>query len=148
MDKIFYWLQDRVEQGEFRVFWVQGKQKLADYFTKYHSAATHRQLRSIYIYIYIKSKSPTRVQDCIELLTKDKPSTRPYSNSKTTKPGDRTNPIINSQITSQPTTYCLLDKLTKALKDKLVNRRLVQTHKLFRTTELITPLLSSSQSTG
>ena len=24
MDKMFYWLQDRVEQGEFRVFWTPG----------------------------------------------------------------------------------------------------------------------------
>ena len=25
MDKIFYWVQDRVEQGEFGVFWAPGK---------------------------------------------------------------------------------------------------------------------------
>ena len=36
MDKRFYWLQDRVKQGEFRVFWAPGKYNLADYSTKYH----------------------------------------------------------------------------------------------------------------
>ena len=50
MDKRFYWLQDRVEQGEFNVFWAPGKHNLADYFTKYHSPATHRKLRPIYIH--------------------------------------------------------------------------------------------------
>ena len=52
MDKRFYWLQDRVKQGEFRVFWAPpGKDNLADYYTKYHSPATHRRLRPIYTYI-------------------------------------------------------------------------------------------------
>ena len=37
MGKRFYWLQDRVEQGKFRVFWAPGKYNLADYLTKYHS---------------------------------------------------------------------------------------------------------------
>ena len=50
MDKRFYWLQDRVEQGEFNVFWAPGKYNLADYFTKYHSPATHKKLRPIYIH--------------------------------------------------------------------------------------------------
>ena len=63
----------------------------------------------------------------IEILSKN--SAGPYSNSKTTKPGNRTNPITNSHTASQPT-YRLLDT---AFKDRLVNR-LVQTHKLFRTT--------------
>ena len=115
MGKRFYWLPDRVEQGEFRVFLAPGKHNLADYFQKYHSPTTYRQLRPIYT--YIKGRSLTSLQGCIELLTStDRPSARSHSNSKTTKPGNR------SVTTSQPTTYPLLDKLTKALKDKLVNR--------------------------
>ncbi|OEU11423.1 hypothetical protein FRACYDRAFT_245988 [Fragilariopsis cylindrus CCMP1102] len=55
MDKRFYWVQDRVEQGEYRVFWAPGKVNLADYYTKYHSPATHRKLRPIYTYIEEKS---------------------------------------------------------------------------------------------
>ena len=34
METRLYWLQDRVEQGEFRVFWAPEKYNLADYFTK------------------------------------------------------------------------------------------------------------------
>ena len=34
MDMRFYWFQDRVEQGQFRVFWAPGKINLADYQSK------------------------------------------------------------------------------------------------------------------
>ena len=76
MDKRFYWLQDRVEQGEFRVFWAPGKDKLANYYTKYHSPATHRRLRRTYT--YIEGKSPTTLQGCVEILTRaDRPKPLP-----------------------------------------------------------------------
>jgi hypothetical protein len=32
------------------VYWVQGYQKLADYFTKHHSPAHHKRMRAIYIH--------------------------------------------------------------------------------------------------
>ena len=51
MDKIFYWLQNRVEQGEFRVFLAPDKYNLALYYTKYDSPATQRRLRPICTYI-------------------------------------------------------------------------------------------------
>ena len=34
MDMRLYWLQDRVKQGQFRVFWAPGKINLADYQSK------------------------------------------------------------------------------------------------------------------
>ena len=34
MDMQFYWLQDRVDQGMFRVYWGPGKENLGDYYTK------------------------------------------------------------------------------------------------------------------
>ena len=114
MDKRFYWLQDRVEQGEFNVFWAPGKHNLADYFTKYHSPATHKKLRPIYT--YIEGKSPTTLQGCIELLTNaDRPSARPHSNSRTITPDKR------AVTTSQPNRLLnRLDSLSKALKQSLV----------------------------
>ena len=36
MDKWFYWLQDRIKQEEFRVFWAPGKFNLAYFFTIYY----------------------------------------------------------------------------------------------------------------
>ena len=115
MDKRFYWLQDRVEQGEFRVFWAPGKYNLADYFTKYHSPATHRKLRPIYT--YMKGKSPTSLQGCIEILTStDKPRQLPIH--KTSMQGNH-HSNVNA---SQPQSYRLLDKLTNALKSKIMTR--------------------------
>ena len=53
MDMRFYWLQDRVEQGQFRVYWSPGKYNLADYFSKLHSPSHyhHRKMRTIYFSI-------------------------------------------------------------------------------------------------
>jgi hypothetical protein len=33
MDMRFYWIKDRVKQGQFNVYWGPGYQNLADYFT-------------------------------------------------------------------------------------------------------------------
>jgi hypothetical protein len=33
----FYWIKDRVKQGQFKIYWGPGFQNLADYFTKHHS---------------------------------------------------------------------------------------------------------------
>jgi hypothetical protein len=50
MDMRFYWIKDRVKQGQFDVYWGPGYQKLADYFTKHHSLAHHKRMRDIYIH--------------------------------------------------------------------------------------------------
>jgi hypothetical protein len=50
MDMHFYWIKDRVEQGQYHVYWGPGKQNVADYFTKYHSPAHHKRMREIYIH--------------------------------------------------------------------------------------------------
>jgi hypothetical protein len=44
MDMRFYWVKDRVKQGQFHVYWVPGYQHLADYFTKHHLPAHHRRV--------------------------------------------------------------------------------------------------------
>jgi hypothetical protein len=50
MDMRFYWIKDRVKQGQFNVFWGPGFQNLADYFTKHHSPAHHKIMRDVYIH--------------------------------------------------------------------------------------------------
>jgi hypothetical protein len=50
MDIQFYWIKDRVRQGQFNVYWGPGYQNLADYFTKHHSLAHHKRMREIYIH--------------------------------------------------------------------------------------------------
>jgi hypothetical protein len=50
MDMRFYWIKDRVKQGQFNVYWGPCFQDLADYFTKHHSPAHHKRMRKIYIH--------------------------------------------------------------------------------------------------
>jgi hypothetical protein len=50
MDMRFYWIKDRVKQGQFNVYWGPGYQNLADYFTKHHSPVHHKRMRDIYIH--------------------------------------------------------------------------------------------------
>jgi hypothetical protein len=50
MDMRFYWIKDRVKQGQFNVYRGLGFQNLADYFTKHHSPAHHKIIRNVYIH--------------------------------------------------------------------------------------------------
>ena len=44
IDVRFYWLLDRVRQGQFRIFWDSGKHNLADFYTKHHPPAYHKTM--------------------------------------------------------------------------------------------------------
>jgi hypothetical protein len=46
----FYWVRDRVNQGQFRVHWRPGHQNLADYFTKHFLPKHHQEMRSTYLH--------------------------------------------------------------------------------------------------
>jgi hypothetical protein len=62
----FYWIQDRVELGEFFVYWSRGCDNDADYFTKHHSPSHHRRMRSRYLFEK-DSKSATSLQSgCVD----------------------------------------------------------------------------------
>eukprot|EP00957_Ditylum_brightwellii_P079593 6052608-Ditylum_brightwellii.AAC.1 len=39
----FYWVQDCVRQGQFRVYWESGRNNKADYFTKHHPPKHHKK---------------------------------------------------------------------------------------------------------
>ncbi len=45
MDMRFLWLRNRESQQQFRYFWRPGALNLADYWTKHHAAAHHRNMR-------------------------------------------------------------------------------------------------------
>jgi hypothetical protein len=49
MDMRFYWILDRVRQGQFIVYWRCGITNRADYFTKHHSDKHHHVTRPVYI---------------------------------------------------------------------------------------------------
>ena len=66
MDMRFYWLCNRVAQGQFEIYWEPGKNNLADYPTKHHSPAHHKRVRPIYL--YDPKTSPRDMQGCVKLL--------------------------------------------------------------------------------
>ena len=47
IDMRFYWVKDRIKQGQFNVYWKPGQQNLADYYTKHFPASHHRNMRPI-----------------------------------------------------------------------------------------------------
>jgi len=51
MDMRFYWIRDRIKQGQFTVLWRKGSLNLADYFTKHHSPKHHQLMRPRYLHI-------------------------------------------------------------------------------------------------
>ena len=50
IDMRFYWVQDRVNQKQFHVFWKPGKENLADYVTKHHTAKHHQEMRDKFLH--------------------------------------------------------------------------------------------------
>jgi hypothetical protein len=46
----YYWIRNRVRQGQFIVHWKRGANNYADYFSKHHAPAHHRRIRSRYLY--------------------------------------------------------------------------------------------------
>jgi hypothetical protein len=46
----FYWIHDRVHQGQFVICWKKGSHNCADYFMKHHSTAHHQAIHSAYLY--------------------------------------------------------------------------------------------------
>ena len=49
IDMRFYWIRDRVKQGQFIVHWKAGRDNLADYFTKHFPASHHRRMRPTHL---------------------------------------------------------------------------------------------------
>ena len=50
IDMRFYWVRDRVRDGQFIVYWKKGAQNHADYFTKHFAPSHHRKQRSTYLH--------------------------------------------------------------------------------------------------
>ena len=54
IDIRFYWIQDRVKQGQFYIYWQKGIENMADYFTNHYPARHHRHMREIFSPKFIK----------------------------------------------------------------------------------------------
>ena len=51
IDMRFYWIRDRVRQGQFVVYWRRGETNRADYFSKHHPPEHHRTMRGTYLHV-------------------------------------------------------------------------------------------------
>ena len=61
----YYWLMDRAQQKQFRIYWERGIKNLANYSSKHHLGAHHKQVRPIFLHT---KESPNSLQGCIKLL--------------------------------------------------------------------------------
>jgi hypothetical protein len=50
MDMRFYWVKDRISQGQYHVYWESGGENLADYFTTNHSSMYHQNMLMQYVH--------------------------------------------------------------------------------------------------
>ena len=66
MDMRFYWIQDRVRQGQFRVYWAPSESNKADYFTKHFTAPHHRRVRPTYLYTTTSHAAASILRGCVE----------------------------------------------------------------------------------
>jgi hypothetical protein len=62
MDMRYFWVRDRVRQGQFLIYWSRGHGNKADYFTKHHPASHHRAVRHIYLH---DPNNPSVVRGCV-----------------------------------------------------------------------------------
>ena len=59
IDMRFYWVKDRVKEGQFIIYWRKGAENEADYFTKHHSPSHHRKMRPRYLHVPEQGKPIT-----------------------------------------------------------------------------------------
>ena len=67
MDMRFYWTTDRINQGQFVVYWRPGPTNLGDYHSKHHPPAHHIKMRPTYL--HERSKTDT-LQGCVKSLNR------------------------------------------------------------------------------
>ena len=65
MDMRYYWVRDRVRQGQFLVYWKKGSLNRADYFTKHHPASHHMLMRPHYLHCPPSLPSPPNYYACL-----------------------------------------------------------------------------------
>jgi len=49
IDKNYWWMKDKIKQGEYHLYWKCGRENWADYFTKHHPPIHHKMMRKKYL---------------------------------------------------------------------------------------------------
>jgi hypothetical protein len=97
IDMRFYWVRDRVKQGQFVVHWRRGADNLADYFTKHHSPAHHRLMRSRYLLDLHRPSPPIRRGEGV-LIQSGSPRIQLGPQETTTRSGSNLSPNVGQAI--------------------------------------------------
>ena len=63
MDMCFHWIQDRIIQEHFHVFWKPGPNNLGDYHSKHHPTPHHIKLQ--HTNLHEPYSSQTTLQGCV-----------------------------------------------------------------------------------
>ena len=104
MDMRFYWVRDRVQQGQLIVYWGPGKDNLGDFYTKHHPPTHCRLHRKHYVHDKnhrtAEAYRPDILQGCanlgINLGTRNKDLT---TRSHTQNPRLRLSQTVNTYLT-------------------------------------------------
>ena len=72
MDMRFYRINDRIEQRQFRVFWIPGTENLGDYHSKHHPPEHHIAVWSKYLNV----SKLSCLQGCVNLTVIVNPTKR------------------------------------------------------------------------
>ena len=104
IDMRFYWVRDRVRQGQFHIYWRPGRFNKADYFTKHHPATHHRAVRSTYLH---NDADPSRNYfACLQDQSSDPEDITAHANSEFAACSEGVlisgNPDISSTAVSSP----------------------------------------------
>ena len=72
MDMRFNWINDRIDQGQFRVLWRPGPENLGDYHFKHHPPEHQIAVR----YKYLHVPNLWSLQGCVNLTVRVNPTKR------------------------------------------------------------------------
>jgi cell pole-organizing protein PopZ len=86
MDMQYNWLIDRVRQKQFDVYWRPGRENLADYHTKHHSAQHHKDMRVLILH---QANSLEVMRGCVKLLPLPQPPVRARTDARTKSSAQR-----------------------------------------------------------
>jgi hypothetical protein len=79
MDMLYHWITDRIRQKQFDVYWRPGRENLADYHTKHHSAKHHKYMRHL---ILLEANSLQVLRGCVKLLPLPQPPVRVHMDAR------------------------------------------------------------------
>jgi hypothetical protein len=86
MDMRYHWLTDRVRKNQIDVYWSHGRENLADYHTKHHSAQHQKDMRHLILH---DANNLEVLRGCYKLLPLPHSLVRARMNARTNPSAQR-----------------------------------------------------------